>query len=112
MSNAELIDWIYEQLMIPERTGQRILKDLESQGSIIKTDVRGKGHKQYTINTRDKETSHRLYMIGKKGRRLYSQDDISSIIAINENMFDKDFKKNPDDIYSQAGSSILSLLAL
>ncbi len=110
MSNAELIDWIYEQIKIPERTSQRILKDLESQGFITKKDVKGFGHKQYTINTRDKETSHRLYMIVKKGHQLYSQKKISRIIHLNEKMFDKTFHENPDEMFSEAGSTLLSLL--
>lgn len=108
-SHTELLNLVIHQTKKSPRLLKNRIKELEEKGYIAKKKVKGHGYPLYFNRTEKRTTSHSLYLMGKKGKMFFSQEDIDNLITNNEKEFEKTLL-DTQDIYSEAASYMLSSL--
>ena len=108
-SHTELLNLVIDQTKKSPRLVKNRISELEEKGYIGKKKVKGRGYPLYYNRTEKRTTSHHLYLMGKKGKMLFSQEDIDNLITNNEKEFEKTLQ-DTQDIYSEAASYMLSSL--
>lgn len=108
-SHTELLNLVIDQTKKSPRLLKNRIRELEEKGYIGKKKVKGRGYPLYFNRTEKRTTSHKLYLMGKKGKTFFSQEDVDNLITNNEKQFEK-ILHNPQDIYSDAGNYMLSSL--
>lgn len=112
MSYTDIMDWSSDEF--PELNERKIrykIQILEKNRWVKKISVKKGGHEVYQIATADDDlSSHTLYLLGTKSESFYHQDDVSSIIKLNENRIKKAIKEKTEDFPSLVITSILSAL--
>ena len=108
-SHTELLNLVMGQTKKSSKLVKNRIKELEEKKYIGKEKVKGRGYPLYFNRTEKRTTSHNLYLMGKKGKTFFSQEDVNDLITKNEKEFEKTLH-DPQDIYSDAASYMLSSL--
>ena len=108
-SHTELLNLVTDQTKKSPRLVKNRIRELEEKKYIGKEKVIGRGYPLYFNRTEKRTTSHNLYLMGKKGKTFFSQEDVNDLITNNEKEFEKTLH-DPQDIYSDAASYMLSSL--
>ena len=108
-SNTELLNLVTDQTKKSPRLVKNRIRELEEKKYIGKEKVIGRGYPLYFNRTEKRTTSHNLYLMGKKGKTFFSQEDVNDLITKNEKEFEKTLH-DQQDIYSDAASYMLSSL--
>ena len=108
-SHTELLNLVMDQTKKSSKLVKNRIKELEEKKYIGKEKVKGRGYPLYFNRTEKRTTSHNLYLMGKKGKTFFSQEDVNDLITKNEKEFEKTLH-DQQDIYSDAASYMLSSL--
>ena len=108
-SHTELLNLVMDQTKKSSKMVKNRIKELEEKKYIGKEKVKGRGYPLYFNRTEKRTTSHNLYLMGKKGKTFFSQEDVNDLITKNEKEFEKTLH-DQQDIYSDAASYMLSSL--
>ena len=108
-THTELLNLVKDLTKKSPRLVKNRIRELEVKGYIGKKKVKGRGYPLYYNRTEKRTTSHHLYLMGKKGKMLFSQEDIDNLITNNEKEFEKTLQ-DTQDIYSEAANYMLSSL--
>ena len=108
-SHTKLLNLVIDQTKKSPRLVKNRINELEKKGYIEKKIVKGWGHPLYFNRIEKRTTSHDLYLIGKKRKTFFSQEDVDNLITKNEKEFEK-ILHTPQNLYSEAASYMLSSL--